>query len=197
MGNEIRTLARALDVRAAEGALRTIGGYAAVFGVETNIGWFRERIAPGAFGNSLSGDVRALFDHDAGRVLGRTTSGTLRLGEDATGLSCEIDLPDTSDGRDVEALITRGDISGMSFGFRVLREEWDETDPNSPLRTILEVELFEVSVVTFPAYADTDIALRNLESARKERAKQNHIGAMRRLRMKANLDHKARRLSTD
>lgn len=193
--NEIRTLARALDMRA-EGERRTIGGYAAVFNTETDIGWFRERIAPGAFATAISGDVRALFDHDPGRVLGRTISGTLRLAEDATGLSCEIDLPDTSDGRDVETLVARGDVSGMSFGFRVTREEWDETNPQSPLRTILEVELFEVSVVTFPAYADTEIALRSLESARKERAKQNHVCAVRRLQMKANLDHKVRRLPT-
>src|SRR5690606_37712729 len=87
---------------------------------------------------------------------------------------------DTSDGRDVKALIERGDISGMSFGFSVLRQEWDETvDP--PKRTIIEVELREVSVVSEPAYDGTTIALRCLEDARKERRQHNFIAASHRI----------------
>src|SRR3546814_4468734 len=95
-----------------------------------------------------------LFDHDRGRVLGRSSTGTLRLKEDDKGLAVEIDLPDTSDGRDVATLIQRGDVSGMSFGFRVTHDEWDETvDP--PVRTVHAVELREVSVVSEPAYEGT------------------------------------------
>lgn len=146
---------------------RTIAGYAAVFNSVADIGGaFREQIAPGAFAKSLSDDVRALFDHDTGHVLGRTKSGTLRLAEDARGLAVEIDLPDTQTGRDLRESMARGDIDGMSFGFRVTKQDWDETG-EIPLRTIRELELFEVSVVTFPAYADTEVALRSLEQARQ------------------------------
>ena len=164
---EQRALSRAPELRADE-TRRTIAGYAAVFGGEADIGgYFREVIAPGAFTKTLqSADVRAYFDHDRGRVLGRSSSGTLRLREDETGLAVEIDLPDTSDGRDVETLIARGDIDGMSFGFMVTHDEWNETvDP--PVRTIHAVELREVSVVSEPAYADTSIALRSRAAARR------------------------------
>jgi HK97 family phage prohead protease len=162
-----RSLTAPLEVRrAAADKPGTIAGYAAVFNSPADIGgYFHEQIAPGAFGNALAGDVRALFDHDSGEVLGRTTAGTLRLSEDARGLAVEIDLPDTQRGRDLAVSIERGDISGMSFGFNVKRQQWDETiDP--PLRTLLELELVEVSVVAFPAYLDTEIALRDLEAAR-------------------------------
>lgn len=167
---ERRALTSPIEVRASDKG-RTIGGYAAVFNSETDIGgYFREKIAPGAFAPALKGDVRALFDHDSAHVLGRTKSGTLRLSEDDKGLAVEIDLPDTQTARDLTASMERGDIDGMSFGFRVTKQEWDETqDP--PLRTIQEVELLEVSVVTFPAYDDTEIALRDLESARSEAEK--------------------------
>lgn len=164
---ERRARTTALEVRAADSG-RTIGGYAAVFNSETDIGgFFRETIAPGAFAKSIEdGDVRALFDHDTAHVLGRTKSGTLRLSEDDKGLAIEVDLPDTQTARDLAASMERGDIDGMSFGFRVTKQEWDESqDP--PLRTIREVELFEVSVVTFPAYDETSVALRALEDARK------------------------------
>lgn len=149
-----------------------VAGYAATFGDVADIGgYFREVIAPGAFAQTLlSADVRAYFDHDRGRVLGRKSAGTLRLKEDAKGLAVEIDLPDTSDGRDVRELIDRGDISGMSFGFVVSKETWDET-VEPPTRTIHAVELREVSIVSEPAYDGTSIALRSLEHAREERSK--------------------------
>lgn len=147
---------------------RTLVGYAAVFNSDTDIGgWWTERIAPGAFANAIGGDVRALVDHDMGRVIGRTKSGTLRLKEDERGLHVEIDVPDTSDGRDLWTLVERGDISGMSFGFRVTHDEWDESG-DVPKRTIHKVELFEVSAVAFPAYDDTSIGKRSLDAARSE-----------------------------
>lgn len=164
---EKRALMQAPEFRKADGKT-TLRGYAAVFNSETEIGgFFREKIAPGAFANTIGGDVRALVDHDSGRVIGRTKSGTLRLSEDERGLAIEVDLPDTSDGRDLETLVSRGDIDGMSFGFRVLHDEWDETvEPT--LRTIHEVELFEVSAVTFPAYQDTSLALRSRDKAKEK-----------------------------
>lgn len=181
---ERRALIAPLEVRAES---RTIAGYAAVFNSETDIGgMFREQIAPGAFKSSLSADVRALFDHDTSHVLGRTKAGTLRMSEDAHGLAVEIDLPDTQTGRDLRESMARGDIDGMSFGFRVTKQEWDESG-ETPLRTIREVELFEVSVVTFPAYADTEVALRSLDEARKEQRQKNFSAAAKRLAMKADL----------
>lgn len=157
-----------VEIRAAEGK-RTLSGYAAVFNSDTTIGdWWIERIDAHAFDEAVKGDVRALVDHDTGRVIGRTKSGTLRLEVDSRGLKVEIDVPNTTDGNDLWELVERGDISGMSFGFRVTRQEWDETG-DMPVRTILEVELYEVSAVAFPAYDDTEIGKRSLDAVRKER----------------------------
>lgn len=145
---------------------RTLTGYAAVFDSPTDIGgYWTETIAPGAFAKSISGDVRALVNHNMGRVIGRTKSGTLRLEEDEKGLRIEVDVPNTTDGNDLWELVTRGDISGMSFGFAVTKQEWDyNTEPAK--RTIKEVELFEVSAVAFPAYDDTTIGKRSLDAAK-------------------------------
>lgn len=186
---EIRSVSRPVEQRA-----DTIAGYAAVFGSQADIGGaFIEVIAPGAFTETLkTSDVRAYFDHDRGRVLGRVKTGTLRLKEDATGLAVEIDLPDTSDGRDVKTLLERGDVDGMSFGFMVTHDEWDETT-NPPQRTIHAVELREVSVVSEPAYGDTSVALRSLEATRSERRTSNFNAASKRLRMKVSLDLASRR----
>ena len=137
---------------------RRLEGYAATFTATADLGAFRERIAPGAFRNALSGDVLALLDHDAGKVLGRTRTGTLELREDGKGLAFAIDVPDTAAGRDVLALAARGDLGGMSFGFLVPEggEEWDGTT-----RTLRSIDLREISVVSaWPAYEGTEIALR-------------------------------------
>lgn len=192
---ETRSLSLPVEKRA-EGQM--IAGYAAVFNSSADIGgYFREIILPGAFADTLkTADVRAYFDHDRGRVLGRSKAGTLRLSEDAKGLAVEIDLPDTSDGRDVRALLERGDVDGMSFGFMVTHDEWDETsDP--PTRTIHKIDLREVSVVSEPAYGDTSVALRSLEDARREASekaaraeKREHIN--RRLGRKADVDLRER-----
>lgn len=139
---------------------RRLEGYAATFTATADLGAFRERIAPGAFRNALGGDVLALLDHDAGKVLGRTRTGTLELREDDKGLAFAIDVPDTAAGRDVLALAARGDLGGMSFGFLVPEggEEWDGT-----VRTLRSIDLREISVVSaWPAYEGTEIALRAL-----------------------------------
>lgn len=140
---------------------RRLEGYAAVFGAEANLGSFVETIERGAFRGSLSGDVLALLDHDAGKVLGRTRSGTLRLFEDTRGLGFSLDLPDTQAGRDVIALAERNDLGGMSFGFSVPTggEHW--TGNRRSLRT---VGLREISAISaWPAYPGTEIALRALQ----------------------------------
>ncbi|MHA6645653.1 HK97 family phage prohead protease [Mesorhizobium sp. A623] len=153
-----------IETRAAhsvEAAGRKLSGYVATFNNEARIADFSETIAPGAFAASLAtkGDILALADHDHKRVLARTKSGTLRLSEDATGLRFEIDVPDTSAGRDVLALAARGDLGGMSFGFLVPEggDEW-----RGDKRTLRNVELREVSVVSaWPAYSGTSVSARS------------------------------------
>jgi HK97 family phage prohead protease len=190
MDVEKRTLVRPVELRAKDGA-RMAAGYAALFNSETDIGgYFREVIAPGAFADAIGGDVLALYDHDMGRVIGRSTAGTLRMTEDDTGLAVEIDLPDTTDGRDLTALMERGDIRGMSFGFMVTKETWDET-VEPPLRTIQGLDLIEVSAVARPAYSDTSIALRSLTEARRTAKFSNVMGYLKR---KATLQQRERHL---
>lgn len=138
---------------------RRIEGYAATFAGQASIGGFVERIDPGAFAQALSGDVLALMDHDPGKVLGRTRSGTLRLTEDSRGLAFSLDLPDTQAGRDVLQLAERGDLGGMSFGFTIPKggEHWEGNT-----RTLRMIDLKEISVVSsWPAYEGTEIALRS------------------------------------
>ncbi len=149
--------AGALEVRSKG---RTLEGYAALFGAEARIGSFSETIRAGAFAKSLErrGDVLALVDHDSTRVLARTRSGTLRLAEDMRGLAFALDVPDTQAGRDVLALAERGDLGGMSFGFRVPAggDVW-----SGEARELVAVDLFEISVVqAFPAYDGTIINAR-------------------------------------
>lgn len=193
--NETERRARVgtLERREADEGASTVAGYAAVFNEQTDIGgYFYEVIAPGAFSDSLAtADVRAYFGHDSGRVLGRLSAGTLRLREDDRGLAVEIDLPETSDGRDARELISRGDISGMSFGFMVRKQEWDETG-DRPVRTILAVDLIEVSIVSEPAYDGTSIALRSLSEIRKERGHHNFHAARQRVERKARMEAKFR-----
>lgn len=149
-----------------EGQQPTISGHAAVFNQEANIGgMFREVVAPGAFRDAVGrDDVRALFNHDPNQVLGRTKAGTLKLSEDSAGLRYEILPPDTQVGRDLVVSIDRGDVSQSSFGFRVVQEEWDDSD-DMPLRTIMAAELFDVSPVTYPAYEGTDVGVRAEQDA--------------------------------
>lgn len=179
--SEIRSLVMPVE-RRADGDKMTLTGYAAVFGEAADIGgYFSEVIARGAFTETLkTADVRAYFDHDSGRILGRSSAGTLRLREDDKGLAVEIDLPDTSDGRDVRTLVERGDVSGMSFSFSAVKQTWDEsTDP--PTRTIQELRLYEVSVVSDPAYEGTSVALRSRDDARKDKREQNFRSASARI----------------
>jgi hypothetical protein len=153
----------------AESQTNTIVGHAAVFNSRSqDLGGFVEQIATGAFDSVLEDDVRALFNHNQNFVLGRTVSKTLRLSVDEQGLRYEIDIPNTTVGKDLLESINRGDISQSSFGFIVGEDEWEKTDDGN-LRTITKVErLYDVSPVTYPAYPATDAAVRSMENWNKE-----------------------------
>ena len=151
-----------------------IEGYFVVFNSETELydGMFEE-ISDKAFKDIDLSDVRALADHDTAKVLGRTKSQTLTLSVDEKGLYGEI----TINKNDTEAVnlyerVKRGDIDQCSFGFNILNETMEQRSDGSTKWTITEIELFEVSVVTFPAYADTAVEAR---SAQIEQLEQRNL----------------------
>lgn len=174
----IQTLATSdFTLRAAvdDGGLPTFTGHAAVFDSRTAIGnplkWgFYEEVAEGAFAKTLQeGDARFLVDHDTAMLVARVSAGDLRLNEDAVGLAVDADLDtELSYVRDLVRNLDKRRITGMSFGFEVIRDEWttetvetnDGQSAEVEVRRINEVRLWEVSAVTFPAYDETDAALR-------------------------------------
>lgn len=162
----------ALHVEKREDGKRRIVGHAAVFNqLSEDLGGFREQIAPGAFAEAIEkDDVRALYNHNPDHILGRTVAGTLKLAEDARGLAIEIDPPDTQIARDLLVSIERGDISQMSFGFSIRPngQDWAKDDDGRVIRTLKRVRLFDVSPVTYPAYPQTDVALRELRGWEQE-----------------------------
>jgi uncharacterized protein len=144
---------------------RTIRGYAAVFGKETDMGYFIEEIDKGFFDDVLKDDVRALFNHDPNMPLARTGAG-LKIGVDATGLWYEFEAPNTSLGNDLLENIRTGVIKESSFSFAVKEEKWKDLGKGKPSkRTLLKAEqLFDISPVTFPAYNDTTVAVRSKQA---------------------------------
>jgi len=158
------------EVRAVEiSGVPNIQGYAAKYNtLSGDLGGFKERIAPGAFARSLKEgcDCRCLYNHDQNLVLGRTKSGTLSLQEDKVGLNFLCTLPDTSYARDLHTLIKRGDVSQCSFAFTVQDDEWgvglDDEGEQCSIRTLRDVNLMDVSAVTYPAYEDTQVSARQL-----------------------------------
>ena len=172
--------ARKVEVREGHDGSIKVAGYAAVFNEETTIGGqFREMIAPGAFTNAIGrDDVVFLINHE-GLPLARTRSGTLTLREDDRGLYMEamLDMSDP-DVRSIVPKMRRGDLDKMSFAFIPVRQSWSEDA--MPLRTVEEAQLYDVSIVTTPAYNQTEIGLRH-----KPVKKESQVA--RRLRMKARL----------
>jgi len=156
---------RTSEVRAAGDDSLVIEGYAANFDTETDLGYFRETIARGAFDDVLEDDVRLLLNHD-GAPMARTTNGTLELSVDENGLKYRAALADTQDGRDLYKLIKRGDISQSSFAFTISDEKWSE---DRSTRTVQKMgRLLDVSPVTYPAYATTTVSARNMATAKAE-----------------------------
>lgn len=134
-----------------------------VFGVKSElILFFREIILPEAVDRTLREklDVRALVDHEPAKVLGRLSANTLQLTKERAGLRADIDPPNTSYARDLIVSIRRGDITGGSFSFRTITDQW-HTEDGEEIREILDMEVYEVSAVTFPAYPQTDAAVRS------------------------------------
>lgn len=163
-----------------DGEKPKIVGHAAVFNQRSeDLGGFREQIAPGAFADAIKqDDIRALFNHNPDHVLGRNKAGTLALREDDTGLFIEITPPDTQLARDLVISMERGDITQMSFGFRVRANgyNWAEDADGTVVRTLTAVRLFDVSPVTYPAYPQTDVAVRSLEQWRGASPKADDAG---------------------
>lgn len=142
----------------------TIRGYAAVYNSDSEwMGGFYEQIATGAFDDVLDNDTRAYFNHDENLLLGRVSSGTLRLGTDARGLYYEVDLPNTSYANDLVELMKRGDVNQSSFAFLIDSDRWEERDGKT-YRIIEKVSrLLDVSPVAQPAYPDatSELVTRN------------------------------------
>jgi HK97 family phage prohead protease len=134
----------------------TFEGYAAVFNSPSEPLPFIERSAPGAFKRSIESrnDIKMLWNHDTGMILGSSRAGTLKLYEDERGLKVRAELPNTSAGRDAAELLRRGDVDSMSFGFSV-PSGGDEWSADGSERTLKSVRLHEVSIVAFPAYSGT------------------------------------------
>jgi len=154
----------AAECRAAVSGDRLVG-HAAVFGVLADLPNHYEELARSAFDKRLDDDVRALVNHDPNLLLGRTKSGTLKLGVDDEGLHFEIDkLPDTTYGRDLREMLDRGDLDGMSFGFIPGEKEWARAPDGRRIQRHTSLELLlDISPVTFPAYEGTGVALRAMQ----------------------------------
>lgn len=164
---QMRSIASEFTTRE-DGEELTIEGYFAVFNSNYDIApGMSESVAPGAFSETLAGDIRALVNHDTTLVLGRTTAHTLELREDAHGLWGKIAInPKDGDAMNLYERVKRGDVNQCSFGFDILDEESAISDNGDIHWTIKKVELYEVSCCTFPAYESTNISARSAERDR-------------------------------
>jgi len=185
-----------IEVREHAGKL-SFRGYAAVFGQlsEPIGGQFRERIARGAFAKTLTqADVKLLINHDPNLLLARSKAGkgTLRLSEDAKGLLVQAEMAPTSYARDLAAVMQRGDLDQMSFGFKMVEDRWDRSGPDLPIRELRAVDLYDVSAVTMPAYPQTSAAVRSMAARILQDAPST-----RRLRPLALTDRQRRRQRLD
>jgi HK97 family phage prohead protease len=187
-------------LREEDGRPPVIVGHAAVFDeFSEDLGGFRERIQPGAFTKTLQeADVRALWNHDPNYVLGRTKNGTLSLREDKRGLAFEVTPPETQWASDCLVSIRRGDVDQMSFGFHTVRDEWTKSEDDQITRTLIEVALYDVSPVTFPAYPQTNAEVRakvsELQQATAAPGQEPHPAGADASQPRARLDQLRRRL---
>ena len=169
---QLRSVTSQFETREAEGDL-TIEGYFSVFNSNYEL-WpgASESIAPGAFSETLGNDIRALVNHDSTLVLGRNKAGTLELREDSHGLWGKIKVnPNDGDAMNLYERVKRGDVDQCSFGFMIESEETDFREDGSVHWTITRVNLFEVSVCTFPAYEETGVSARKADFAELQKRK--------------------------
>lgn len=162
-------------------------GHAAVFGQVADVGRHYEQLERGAFDDVLRNpdtDVRALINHDANLLLGRQSSGTLRVSTDSEGLDFEVDLPNTTYANDLREVMARGDLNGASFAFMPDEDRWDRAPDGKQLRTHTSVSrLIDVSPVTFPAYEGAGVALRSMTFTRSNRGISQLIRARARVHL--------------
>lgn len=162
---ELRSIDHTVELREENGKPKLVG-YAARFNEESHVlaGGFREVLLPGAFTETLAdekNDVLALYNHDTGSLLARESAGTLRLLEDEQGLMYSIDPPDTQLGRDTVALVRAGNLKGASFAFRAHEDDEEyHRDGEQAIRTIKRLQIFEISIVSSPAYPTSTAAVR-------------------------------------
>jgi HK97 family phage prohead protease len=189
--NQVELRHYPMELRVAGTGAPVLFGHIAVFNkLSEDLGGFREKILPGAFAESLkTQDVRALWNHDNDLVLGRMSAGTLELKEDDTGLAFKNTPPDTTWFRDRLVSLKRKDVTGASFGFYTDADEWTTEAGGTRVRILEKVTLLEVSPgVTFPAYPQTDVALRRLRewTVRQHESTLRHDWEMehRRLRLR-------------
>lgn len=192
MSKEIRCFSHKLDVEQRDDGTSSLVGYAAVFNSPSvEMGWidtFTESIVPGAFSRSLreNQDVRALLDHQTGMIIARTKNGTLTLEEDEVGLKVRMTPVPTEDGKKAVEWVRSGLVDAMSFGFESISDKWGVRNGKQH-RQLLDVNLFEVSLVAFPAYPATSIGVRSAQATWSERCKQEQ-------EQRSNMDKFKRRL---
>ena len=182
---QVRSVASSFETRSDDTGMY-IEGYFSVFNSNYEIyPGCTESVAPGAFSNTLGGDIKALCDHDTRLVLGRNKAGTLELREDSHGLWGRITInPNDSDAVNLYERVKRGDVDQCSFGFDIREEEADFRDDGSVHFTIRDVELYEVSVVTFPAYSETSVSARKQDVAEIQKRKLDAWKISTRARLK-------------
>lgn len=175
---QARALMTNFEVRSEENGDQYIEGYFAVFNSNYDMGGgLSESIAPGAFTDSLSGDIRCLTNHDTRLVLGRTSAHTFEVRQDEHGLWGRVLInPNDQDAMNTKARVNRGDINQASIGFDIISEDTDIRDDGSIHWTIRKIKLYECSVVTFPAYEETNLAAR---SNQREEIKKRSLQAWR------------------
>lgn len=175
INRQVRSIPQHFETRDEDGK-KAIEGYFAVFNSNYEIGpGMTESIAPGAFKASLSGDIRALVNHDSTLVLGRTKAHTLELREDERGLWGRVEInPNDSDAMNLYERVSRGDVDGCSFGFEIISEDTEFRDDGSVHWTLKEIDLHEVSACTFPAYEATNISARE---AQRDELKKRRLDA--------------------
>lgn len=170
---QTRSLQTKLETRDEQDGEMVIEGYFAVFDKETEL-WpgAYEEIAPTAFDKTLNNDIRALINHDTRLVLGRNKAGTLELKTDSRGLWGRIKInPNDTDAVNLYERVKRGDVDQCSFGFNILSEDTDYREDGTVKWRITEIDLHEVSVVTFPAYEDTGVQARKKQYKQMEQRK--------------------------